>query len=411
MSFTSSRDVFTLAVARGVSLLGDFMATTALVLALQERGASGTVVAALFAAAVLPQVVLVPLAGRLVDRADSRALLTVTGLAQAACCAAMAFVDSTWLLVGLVALLGAGLTITMPTFSALLPEMAGPAGVGRAMAIGQTANSLGSLAGPALAGVLVGAFGLRVPLLVDAATYLAVAGAGLLLRTRRRGEREVASRGTPEWRIRDDRLLVSSLALLGAIVLALNVFVVVGVFYLRGVLGASPAEYGLVDAAWMLGLLLGGWLGALRPRPDGPTARLLAAAFLATALAVLAAGLVTRLWMVYPLWLLGGLMNGVDNTLLGVLAVRRVPAAVRGAYFARLGAVVNAANLVGFAAGGALVDQFAPRAIVIGCGLTGLLAAVIFGVPLVSASSAADSSRTGRSSPRSPSPASSRSAP
>ncbi|GAA2624898.1 MFS transporter [Dactylosporangium fulvum] len=414
MSFTSPRDVYLLAAARGISFLGDFMAATALVLAFQDRGAGGMAVAAVLIASVLPVVAFAPLVGRLVDRVDSRVLLTVVGLGQAACCAAMALTTSTWLLIALVALLATGVAITTPTFNALLPEVAGPDGVGRAMAIGQTANSIGSLAGPALAGVLVGAFGLRIPLLIDAVTYLAVVGAGLLLRTRRSvTAQERASAGTAAWKIRQDSLLLALTALIGALVLALNVTMVVGVFFIRETLGGSPAEFGLVEAAWTAGMLAGGWFAAARARTDAALGRLLVVMHLVTALAVLMSGFATVVWMVYPLWLLGGAMNGAENNFLGVIAARRVPAALRGRFFARFGAVVNAANLIGYGAGGLLIERFEPRHVVIGCGAAGVLAVVAFGPALwrASAASAAASSLPGTSSPRSPSPVSSGSAP
>jgi MFS family permease len=414
MSFTSARDVYLLSVARGVSLLGDFLAATALVLALQERGAGGTVIAGVLIASVLPVVVFAPLAGRLVDRADSRLLLTTAGLAQAACCALLAFAAGPWLPIALVALLAAGVAVTAPTFGALLPDVAGPDGVGRAMAIGQTAASVGALTGPALAGVLVGAFGLRVPLLIDAVTYLALAGAGLLLRTRRRRsapERAVTGAVAGRWRIRDDRMLLAMTATVGALVMTVNVDMVVAVFYIRTTLGGSPTEFGLVEAAWTGGMLLGGWLAAARGNTDATLGKLLVGLHLGTALVVLASGFATRVWPVYLLWLLGGALNGIENNLLGVIAARRVPAPVRGAYFARFGAVANGANLLGYAAGGVLVGRFEPRSIVIGCGIAGAVAVAAFGPPLwraaLSAGSASVSSLPGTSSPRSPSPASS----
>ncbi|GAA3237306.1 MFS transporter [Dactylosporangium siamense] len=416
MSFTSARDVYLLAAARGVSFLGDFTAATAILLALQERGAGGPAVAAVLIASVLPVVVLAPLVGRLVDRVDSRVLLTTVGLGQAACCAAMALTTSTWLLIALVALLAAGVAVTTPTFNALLPDMAGPDGVGRAMAIGQTANSIGALAGPALAGVLVGAFGLRVPLLIDAGTYLAVVVAGLLLHTRRKAAAlQAPGAGRTPWKIRDDRFLLALVCLVGAIVLALNVNMVVGVFYIRGTLGGSPAEYGLVEAAWMGGMLAGGWLAAARTRDDGQLGRIMVLLHLTTAAVVLLSGFAGTMLMLYPLWLLGGAMNGAENNFLGVISARRVPAAVRGAFFARIGAVVNAANLIGYAAGGVLVDRFEPRHIIIACGVAGLLSVATFGGWMWRVSSAAGSavvsSLPGTSSSRSPSPACSGSAP
>jgi MFS family permease len=416
MSFTSARDVYLLAVARGVSFLGDFMAATALLLALQERGAGGAAIASVLIASVLPVVALAPLVGRLVDRVDSRLLLTSVGLAQAACCAAMAFTTSTWLLIALIALLAAGVAVTTPTFNALLPEMAGPAGIGRAMAIGQTASSIGSLTGPALAGMLVGAFGLRTPLLIDAVTYFAVIGAGLLLRTRRRvSAQERASAGTAKWRIRDDRMLLAMTAMVGALVMTVNVDMVVAVFFIRDTLGGSPIEFGLVEAAWTGGMLLGGWLAAARASTDATLGRLLVALHLGTALIVLTSGFATVVLMMYPLWLLGGALNGIENNFLGVIAARRVPALVRGSYFARFGAVVNGANLLGYAAGGVLVDRFEPRQVVIGCGIAALCVVAACGVPLwrasISAGSGSVSSLPGTSSRRSPSPVSSDSAP
>src|SRR5688572_24925562 len=101
MSFTSDgwRDVWLASAARAVSVAGDFLAATSLVLALQGRGASGYTVSALLLAGAGPMIVMAPLGGRLADRFDSRTLLTLVGLVQAACCTAMAFVDHPGLLV------------------------------------------------------------------------------------------------------------------------------------------------------------------------------------------------------------------------------------------------------------------------------------------------------------------------
>src|SRR5205823_1817599 len=160
-----------------------------------------------------------------VDRFDSRVILTVVGTAQAVCCTLMAYLRSPWLLVILAALLAAGLAVTAPTFAALLPDMAGPDGVGRAMAISQSAGSIGALAGPALAGVLVGLYGLEVPLLVDAASFVAVVGAGLLLHTRRiaivpaPSSLPVGAVPAPAWRTRTDPLLTMTIAMVGALTL------------------------------------------------------------------------------------------------------------------------------------------------------------------------------------------------
>src|ERR1700733_12937622 len=182
---SSWTDVYLASGARAVSSCGDFLAATALVLELQQRGAGGFAVAAVLIAAAAPPVLLVRWTGRLADRADSRLLLVATGLAQAAVCVALAFASGPAEIIALVAVLAAGLAVTQPCLSALLPSMVPADDLPKAMALSQTAGSLGMMLAPALGGLLVGRFGLRVPLLADAGSYLAIAAAGRLIRTRR----------------------------------------------------------------------------------------------------------------------------------------------------------------------------------------------------------------------------------
>ena len=87
----------------------------------------------------------------------------------------------------------------------------------KASGISQTANMVGMLVAPALAGVLVGQFGTRLPLLLDAGSYLGLVVAGLLIRTRRSGR---LTEGTTRvaWRLRDDRLIATMVAALAACV-------------------------------------------------------------------------------------------------------------------------------------------------------------------------------------------------
>src|SRR5438034_175042 len=80
--------------------------------------------------------------------------------------------------------------------------------------------------GPVVAGVLVAQYGARLPLLIDAATYLAIPLAGLLIRTRRGGSRRPASTapgGRQEvFRMRSDALIWPMMVLIAAVVLAIS---------------------------------------------------------------------------------------------------------------------------------------------------------------------------------------------
>ncbi|MER7420113.1 MFS transporter [Micromonospora peucetia] len=395
MSFTTGgsrwSDVWLAATARGISICGDFLAATALALALQAAGASGLAVSGLLLAATLPLVVLAPLTGRLADRADSRTLLVAAGLGQAAVCALLAFADHPALIVGLVALLACGLAVTQPCLAALLPTMVRPADLPRASAINQTASSLGALAGPVLAGLLVGQFGTRVPLLIDAASYLALVAVGLLLRTRRGGRRAVAStRGAradraPAWRLRRDPLLLAVVLSTAVVITAVGGINVIEVFFIRETLGGSPTTYGLVGAAWMAGMLPGSWLCARlahRLTDDGALVYGVLATLGGICLMVGVSAAVPTAALLVPLWLVAGAANGGENVFANVLTARRVPEASRGRAYAIYGAAVQGGSMGGYLIGGALLALLSPRPLIAAAGVVGVLVVVGF-VPFV----------------------------
>ena len=392
MSFTtgSSRwpDVWLAATARGVSSCGDFLAATALTLALQSAGAGGLAVSGLLLAATLPLVALAPLTGRLADRVDSRTLLIVAGLVQSAICAALAYAPAPALVLALVALLATGLAVTQPVLAALVPVMVRAEDLPRAGALNQTAGTLGALAGPALAGLLVGQFGTQVPLLVDAVSYLALVVAALLIRTRR-GGRATAAAGvavaTPAWRLRRDPMLLVMVGSVAAVVGAVGAINVIEVFFIRETLNSSTTVYGLVTGAWTAGIVLGAWLFARVARRLADDGALLGAGLVllgGCCLAVLVSAAVPSAWLLVPIWLVGGTANGGDNVFNNLLLARRVPEAARGRAFAVFGAAVQGAAMGGYLVGGLLLAVADPRPLVVGCGVVGLLVVAALAGPV-----------------------------
>jgi MFS family permease len=399
MSFTSveqahSRwgDVYLAAGARGVSTCGDFLAATALALALQSAGASGLAVSGLMLAAVLPLVVLAPLTGRLADRMDSRTLLVGAGVGQAAICFALAYADGTALVIALVALLACGLALTQPTIAALLPEMVRRDDLPRATALNQTAGSVGVLVGPALAGLLVGEFGTKVPLLIDGASYLALAAAGLLVRTRRNagaGTKPAAASGASvAWRLRRDPMVLAVTAAVAATIAGVGAVGVVEIFFVRETLGGSTTAFGLIHATWTAGMLAGAWLltrPALRAADDGALVNGLVLMLGLCCVAVLAGAAVPAVGWLVPLWLAGGVLNGGLNVFLAMIMARRVPAEARGRAFAVQGAAIQGAAMFGYLAGGLLLEAVAPRPLVAACGLAGLVVVALVAMPVARA--------------------------
>src|SRR5256885_9888395 len=159
MSFTSRRDLYTVALGRAVSTLGNEVALIALMLRVHDSGDGSWAIAGLLAAGTLPLVLCAPLAGALVDRYDSRLLIVTSSLAQALCTGALAFTRSLPALLGLVAATGIGSAVANPTFSALVPQLAPGKLLARANSLLQGSNVVAMLAGPAAGGLLVGATG------------------------------------------------------------------------------------------------------------------------------------------------------------------------------------------------------------------------------------------------------------
>ncbi|HEY2947210.1 MAG TPA: MFS transporter [Micromonosporaceae bacterium] len=382
------RDVYIASGARGISVFGDFLAATALVLAVQAAGGGGFAISALLLAATVPIVALAPLTGRLADRVDSRILLITAGVGQAAVCAVLAFTTQQMVTVALVALLAAGLAVTQPTISALLPAMVRRADLPRASALNQTAGSIGVLAGPALAGVLVGEFGPRLPRLLAAVGYLAVVVAGLALRTHR--GRRTAAAAAPidgavpavvrDWRLWSDPLLRAMVISVTAVIAAVGAINVVEVFFVRDTMHASTTVYGLISASWTAGALLGAWLLARRVvkvHGDGGLVWGVLLMLGACCVAVAVSATVGAVGWLFPLWIIGGIFNGGMNTFSAVIMGTRVPEAMRGRAFAVLSASVQGAAMFGYLAGGALVGTVPTRPLVAGLGLTGMVVVAV----------------------------------
>jgi MFS family permease len=306
---------------------------------------------------------------------------------------ALAFASGIAEIIALVTVLAAGLALTQPCLQALLPDMVAPGDLPRAAALSQTATAAGTMLAPALAGLLMGHFGVRVPLLADAASYLAIAAAGGLIRTRRGGRAPApaaspASPGQPPaaaWRLRQDPLVWSAVVLIGAVVGAASLVNVAEVFFIRGTLHASATVYGLLDSVWISATMGGAWLLARRQPSDWALGRALLGALTLTCASVAIFAVVPAAGWLVPVSVLGGLGNGGVNNAASVLVGRRAPAAVRGRAYAVLSAVANAATTCGYLLGGLLLVLIPVRAAIAGAGLAGLAVTAAFALPVLRA--------------------------
>lgn len=370
------RDRRLLAGAVGLSALGDFLGFIPLALHVQERTGSGIAVAALFIALWAPSVVLGGAAGLLADRVESRRLLRDVSLAQAALAGvlALAFGDLAATL-ALTALLGVGVALAQPAEFALVPALGGD--VAAANGRIEAARYLGFTVGPVLGGLLAAAGGTQIALLVNAASFLAVAAAAQALRARRAPNG--ASRADD--RARDGFAFLLGDAVLAPVIVAAFVSLLfmtasatAEVFFAKDVLDAGDAGYGTLMTLWTIGMVIGSALVASRV----PAARYATVAL--AAMAVQGAGLaLPTLWLVLPFalaaYLVGGIGHGTKNVVVRTLIHTRVPDELRGRAWAAYSAGRNGAELVALVGGGLLVAAIGARWTLLLAGALPVLAA------------------------------------
>jgi MFS transporter, DHA3 family, macrolide efflux protein len=160
-----------------ISLIGSGLTSFGLGVWVYQRTGSATEFALIAVAAVLPGIVISPLAGAIVDRYDRRKVLIVSDL-----CAALSTVAVALLLVNnslqlwhiyITAMVSSSASaFQSPAYTASVSQLVAKTHYGRAAGLVAAAEGASQIIAPALAGVLIGLIGLSGIIIVDFATFL-----------------------------------------------------------------------------------------------------------------------------------------------------------------------------------------------------------------------------------------------
>jgi MFS family permease len=177
-----SRDFRRLWIGQAVSLFGTMVTSAALPFQVFDLTGSSLAVGLLGAAQLGPLLACAVVGGSVADRVDKRRVLLVVTTASLVCSSILA-VNATlghpqlWLLYVVGALASGVTAVSFAVLRSLLPLLLDqdlrPAG----FALQSTYTTFGWMAGPAVAGVLISAFGLTSAYSVDAATFVVALGA------------------------------------------------------------------------------------------------------------------------------------------------------------------------------------------------------------------------------------------
>ncbi|CAN5870850.1 MFS transporter [soil metagenome] len=224
----------------------------------------------------LPMLLLAPIGGAISDRFAKRRVMMVSQSVMALTAVIMgvmvlAGVMELWHMYLLAFLQGSAAAIDAPTRQSFVSEMVPPGQLTNAVGLNSASFHGGRLIGPALAGLLIAAFGTGPTLLVNAATFVAVLvalmsmdGRTLTPAPRSRGKGRIRE-GVAYVRHRPDIILIMMLVfVLGTF--GMN-FQLTNALMSTAVFGKGVAEFGLVGSVMAIGSLGGALLAARRERP------------------------------------------------------------------------------------------------------------------------------------------------
>ena len=349
------------------SLLGSAMSAIALIFAVLDSGGSAADLGFVFAANVVPQVLVMIGGGVLADRAGRRPVMLITDSARLAVQGTLAALLFTgrppvWAFVLLAGLLGTGEGFFNPALGGLRAEISSPDRQADANAVLGIAFTGARVIGPALAGGLIAFTSPAVVIACDAASFgvsvaclarLAMPPAG----PRAQSPWRDLAEGWAEFRSQTWLWLTTvQFALFNLLTWA--PYLLLGPILARQYLGGAGA-WGIVVAALSGGSVLAGFALVGR-RPRRPVLVAVIGTF-GYALPCLALAVRAPLWAVAAAAAIAGVGSEIFGTLWQTTMQQRVPAQM-------LGRTTAFSLTCGFALGSAAYAVIGPLSVIIGAG-------------------------------------------
>ncbi|WP_312675088.1 MFS transporter [Microbacterium sp.] len=329
-----------------------------------------------------PPLVLVSLTGWVADRVDRRRILLTTQSALLA----LAIAVGSLLLAGVMTLpmmfafaLGFGIVnaFDAPARQAFVSDMVSATETSNAVALNSASFNLARMIGPAVGGLLIVAIGSGWVFIVNAATFLAMIVALLLMRTHLLAPRPKnrSSGGLAEgfryvWARSDLKVVFVTVFLIGAF--GMNFPIFASTMALE--FGAGADGYGVLSSVLAIGSLIGALLAARRDRARVRVVILAAGGF--GIAAFVSAAMPTYLSYAVTLTFTGFMIVTLLTTANGYVQITTDPA-LRGRVLALYMAVIMGSTPVGAPIAGWVADAFGPRAAIMLGGTAGFIACAI----------------------------------
>ena len=339
-------------LAKGISNLGDWTYSIAILTTLAERGIGAGSFATLLIAQVGAAALTGALGGPFVDRLSRKHVMIGVDLARCAAVASLLLVGDPSLthLYAVAACIGAGGALFSPSLQATVPNLVPRTRLVAANALLTGMFHLAIMIGPVLGGMAAAAWGPDLAIGLNAASFALSAALVATVRI---------ARGAPAVTMPVRQDLVEGLRYSVGTPLVRGVMVVIGVvmvaaavrtpleplFILR-TLAERPAALGLAAGAWGVGMVLGSGIAPTLSRHLSRQ-RMLSGALAVVGVAVVASAAARMLEPVLALFMIAGVGNAVAVISYQSLLQERTPDRLRGRVVAVSEAVLDASLIVG----------------------------------------------------------------
>ena len=383
----SGRDFRLYWLGQSISLVGDGIYLVAVAWQVYALSNSPTALAIVGLAQTIPLVLFVLVGGALADRLDRRKLLIVGAVIPGVAIALLAILTAAgqvqlWQIWAISAAVGLGRSISGPASGAFIPQLVAPDLLVQANSLGQLVRPLAmTLVGPAVGGVLVGAFGFATAFALDAASF-GVAVLTLLAIASRPKPRENVHTGILE-DLREGFAYVRTQTWIWGTLLIATVWVllVIGPFdvlvpyVVKNDLGGGAAALGFVYAAGGVGAIGAALVTGYRGLPHRPVTWMILG-WASGCAALAGVGIAVANWQAALALLVSSAMITFGEIVWITLLMTLVPGALLGRvrsvdWLLSIGLVP-----ISFAVTGPIADAFGAREVLVGASLlAGTLAA------------------------------------
>lgn len=358
-----------LAVSYAVNEMGDWLGVVALSVLVFELTDSALATTLLFIGNGFLPALMTPFFVARLERPPPRFVLPSIYVAEAAAFAALALLADHFSLAAVVAIaaIDGALALTGKTLTrAVTATMLEPEGELRAgNAVLNIAFTGGAAVGPAVAGLVVAAFGVQSALLLDAISFYLIACIVLTAKPLPHAEPEGEGRLRDQVRaglgyIRRNPTLRRLLAAQAGALIFFSVVVPIEVIYAKESLGAGDAGYGILLGSWGVGMVLGSVVFATLRR--APLPLLLFFSTVAIGAGYLGMAAAQTLAVACAASIIGGTGNGIQWVAV-VSAVQELTSSqMQARVLGTLESSASATPGVGFVLGGLIASHWNPRA-------------------------------------------------